>query len=74
MKGNQPRPWSNYLFAEEIIPHNAEENAEYEAEVQKLLEEDPNLLEDMESIKEKNEKLMEKINQYQEDNVHHDEK
>ena len=62
--GRQTFPWSNYLFSPEPEP------AEYQdEEVQKILQEHPELIKSMEDIKEKNRILMEKINNNQEDNV-----
>lgn len=69
--GKQPRPWSNYLFEPEIVQNDGKD-AEYEAEIQKVMEENPTLVDDMEKIKEKNRELLEKINKYQEDNIHHE--
>ena len=71
--GKQPRPWSNYLFTPEIV-QNPEKDAQYEAELQAILAENPTLVEDMEKIKEKNQELLEKINKYQEDKINYDEK
>ena len=68
LSGKQSRPWSNYLFAQET----QQNNEKYQEEINKLLEEDPNLIDGIEDLKEKNRELLKKINKNQEDNVHHD--
>ncbi len=52
VKGRQPTPWSNYFFTPDLTP-----DEEDEAEVQEFYQDNPNLREDMNRLKQLNENL-----------------